>query len=155
MITNTRSNAFNSNTYFGSTIFGDDVTYQIQQVALPGISMAHQAEATKVGYIHLQGDIAEYDSIRLTVLVDEKLVVWKELITIMQKYHVPGTNLCNPITGDSWIEIRDNRNNYLFKLELKNSYIKSIGSVTYATNGDNEIITVDVDMVFDYFLIVD
>lgn len=154
MIPNTRSNALNSNIYFGSTIFGDEVTYQIQQVDLPGISMAHQTESTKVGYINLQGDMAEYSPIRMSILVDEDLLVWRELIAIMQKYHIPGTNLCNLITGDSWLEVRDNRNNYLFKLEIKNSYIKSVGSVNYTTAGDNEIITVDVDMVYDYFLIV-
>lgn len=154
MISNTRNNALNSNILFGSTIFTKDVIYQVQQAELPSISVNHQNEATRVGYINLQGAVAEYSPIRLSILVDEDLVVWRELIGIMQKYHVPGTNVCEPFTGDSWVEIRDNKNNYLFKLELKNTYIKSVSNLTYTTSGDNELLTLDVELVYDYFEVI-
>ena len=151
MINNIRSTALNSNILFGSSIFSKDVMYQVQKTDLPGISLTHIKEATKVGHINLQGDIAEYSPITMTILVDEKLVVWKELIGIMQKYHVPGTNTWVPLVGDSWIEFRDNRNNYMFKIELKNSYITSVGDLTYTTTGDNEILELQLELVYDFF----
>lgn len=153
MINNIRSTALNSNILFGSTIFSKDVMYQVQSTDLPGMSINHPKENTRVGVINIQGDIAEYSPIRMSILVDEKLVVWKELIGIMQKYHIPGTNTCEPLVGDSFIEFRDNKNNYMFKIELKNSYITSVGDLQYTTSGDNSILELSVEIVYDYFII--
>ena len=151
---NVRNLAFDSNVFFGSTLLSQDTLYRVQETELPGITVNHINENTKVGVINIQGSIAEYSPISITLILDEDLLIWKEIIKIMQKYHTPGTNLCEPLVGDSWIEIRDNRNNYKFKLELKNTYIKSIGNVTYKTTGDNEIITVKIELVYDYFEVI-
>lgn len=151
---NTRNNAFNSNILFGSTIFSKDTIYQVQDTELPGIEVNHVQENTRVGHINIQGSTSKYNPIKLTVLVDEDLKVWKELIGVMQKYHIPGTNECEPLVGDSWIEFRDNRNNYMFKVELKNCYISSVSNLSYSTTSNNESLSLDIELIYDYFEII-
>lgn len=151
---NVRSNALDTNIFFGSTLLSKDALYAVQDTDLPGISVNHINQNTSVGNINLQGDIAEYTPVKVSLIMDEKLLIWKEIIALMQKYHIPGTNQCEPVVGDSWLELRDNRNNYLFKIELKNTYIKTVSAMKYSTTSENIYLTLDIEIVYDYFEVV-
>lgn len=150
---NNRNLALDSNILFGSTLLNVDEYYFVQTTDLPGININHQQENTKVGRILLQGDIAEYNPIEISFILDEDLNIWKKIINIIQSYHVPGTNTCNVITGTSWLEIRDNRNNYLFKIILHNSYIRTVNNIEYSTNKENDNVVLRVTLEYDYFTI--
>ena len=52
--------------------------------------------------------------------------------------------------ADSWIEVFDSKNHYLFRIVFHNSKLDSIGEFTYS-NGDNQILTLDIVLKFDYF----
>jgi hypothetical protein len=150
---NSRSYSLGTNSLFTTTLLSSASSYFIQEWNLPGISINHQTESTKVGIINLQGDINEYAPLDLKLIVDEDLLLWKEIVQVFQKYQIPGTNQCEPITGESFIELYDSKNKYLFKVVFHNCYFKNLGDLRYMTTDDNEIITVDLSIVYDYYTI--
>lgn len=150
---NSRSYSLNTNSLFNTTLLSSSTSYFIQEWNLPGISINHQVENTKAGIINLQGDITEYAPLDLKLIVDEDLLLWKEIVQVFQKYQIPGTSECTPITGDSFIELYDSKNKYLFKVVFHNCYFKNLGDLRYMTTDDNETITVDLSIVYDYYTI--
>jgi hypothetical protein len=128
--------------------------YAVQTTELPGVIMNHQQENTRVGRIILQGDILEYNPIEITLVVDEKLTVWRDIIALMQKYHIQGTNTCESISSEYWLELRDNRNNYMFRISLHNCYLRSVSNLEYSTSKENEILLLRITLDYDYFDIV-
>ena len=150
---NIRDNSLTSNVLFYSTLLGEKTLYAVQQTELPSIDIEHPRLTTKVGIINNQGDVAEYQPITITFIIDSKLERWKEIIGVFQKYHKQGTNQCSVFSGTSWIEVRDNNNNYLFRVTLHESYFKTVGALRYASNEDDEVLSLEVTIVYDYFTI--
>jgi hypothetical protein len=148
-----RSNLLSTSTLFNTTLFSPDTKYRIQQWDIPGISIDHQGQGTRVGNIFLQGDMLEYNPLDIKLIVDENLKLWKELVSVFQKYQIPGTNTCELAQGDSWVEVYDSKNKYLFKIYFHNCYIKSMGALNYMSNEDADIVTLDLSIVYDYYTI--
>lgn len=150
---NIRDNSLSSNVLFYSTLLGEKTLYSVQQTELPSVDMEHPRMNTRSGVINVQGDIVEYQPITITFIIDSKLERWKEIMSVMQRYHIAGTNTCESVTGTSWVEIRDNNNNYLFKVVLHESYFKNIGALRYSSAEDDEVLSLEVTIVYDYFTI--
>lgn len=150
---NNKNNSLNTNSLFNSTLLSPEAKYTIQEWNIPGLTISHPEMNTRSGPMFLQGDFLQYNTLDMKILVDEELVVWREFIGIFQKYQIPGTNTCIPITGDSFIEVYDSKNKYLFKVYFYNCYFKAIGDLRYMTNEDNEIITTDISIAYDYYTI--
>jgi hypothetical protein len=150
---NIRDNSLTSNVLFYSTLLGEKTLYAVQQTELPSIDIDHPRIANRSGIFNMQGDVAEYQPIVISFLVDSRLERWKELIKVFQTYHTPGSSECTVLRGTSWIEVRNNNNDYLFKVVLHESYFKSISSLRYASNEEDDVLSVEVTVVYDYFTI--
>ena len=150
---NVRSNALNTNSLFTTTLFTPDTAYHIQDANIPGISITHPQETTRVGIVNFQGNIITYNELSVKLLVDEDLLAWKEIVKIFQTYHVPGTSDCLPIVGESFMEIFDSKSNYLFKICFHNCYLHSLGDLSYTTTDDNNLVILDVVLVYDYYTV--
>lgn len=150
---NIRDNSLSSNVLFYSTLLGENTLYAIQQTELPSINIEHPLMNTKVGIINMQGDVVEYQPINITFIIDSKLERWKEIIGVFQKYHKQGTNQCEVLSGTCWVEVRDNNNNYLFRVVLHNSYFKTVGALRYSSIEDDDVLSLEVTIVYDYFTI--
>ena len=85
----------------------------------------------------------------ITLLVDEKFELYKKLFNLVNKYNKVGTSAgCGKI-ADSWIELYDSKNNYICRILFHNSKLESVGEINYS-NTDNQVVTVDVTLKFDY-----
>jgi hypothetical protein len=150
---NLRNNGLNTHSLFNTTLFSPQTKYRIQEWVIPGMTMNHIQQQTKVGIVNLQGDIMEYNDLEIKLLVDENLSLWKEIVGVLQTYHKPGTNICETTIGDAWVEVYDSKNKYLFRINFKNCYIKSLEDLRYLTTDDNEVVTVGLILIYDYYVI--
>lgn len=153
MPNNIRSNALDTGSLFTTTLFTPDTSYYVQEVNLPGVSINHPVENTRVGTINLQGDVLSYNNLNLRLLVDEKLNLWKEILATFQKYHIPGTNTCEPVVGESFLEVYDGKNNYMFKVSFHNCYLSNLEDLNYMSTSDNETLVLGLTIVYDYYTI--
>jgi hypothetical protein len=153
MSNNARNNSLNTSTLFNTTLFTPDTKYRIQHWTIPGLVVSHQQMNSRSGPINLQGDSVDYNPLTVKLLVDEKLNSWKEIVSVFQKYQIPGTNTCIPITGESIVEVYDSKNNYLFKVIFHNCYLHTLSDLDYTTTDDNEEITLDLSIVYDFYTI--
>jgi hypothetical protein len=145
---NTRSNTLQTNTQFVSTLLNPELLYTIQNWSIPGIRVEHQNTGTTVGMYVFQGETIEYSQLQLQIIVDEQLSVWKSIVNVFQSYQ---TNNCTPIEGESFVEVYDSKNKYLFKVVFHNSYLLSVSDLNYVSTDDNEIITVELTIMYsDY-----
>ncbi|AVR55804.1 tail completion and sheath stabilizer protein [Campylobacter phage vB_Cj_QDYZ] len=150
---NFRNIALNSNIVFRTLLFSDDTQYYCQKVKLPRISLEGQKVGHSTGTLTLGGEVAKFDSITLTLLVDENLEVWKNFVNLINKYNKISTNTGCGIEATSWLEIHDSKNKYLFKVEFYKSKLDEVGELEYSTT-DNNIITLDITLNFDYMKII-
>ena len=152
---NIRDNSLTSNVLFYSTLLGEKTLYAVQQTELPSVDADHQKLNTKMGGINFQADVVEYQPLMITFIIDSRLNRWREIMGVIQKYQTPGTNQCTAVQGTSWIEVRNNNNDYLFRVVLHDSMIRTVGALRYSSNEDDDILSLDVTFVYDYFTIED
>lgn len=150
---NQRSNGLNTSTIFNTTLFSSNTSYYIQEWNIPGVVTAHPSEKTRMGQMVINGDMIEYRPLYLKLLIDEDLVIWKDIISVMQSYQKPGTNTYIPIEGESFVEVYDSKNKYLFKIVFHGSFIESVGELNYMTLDDNEPITLSLTILYDYYTV--
>ena len=155
-IQNFRNIGLNSNAVFRTALFSDDlkennnITYFISSFKLPNIELEGQEIRTHTGKITLPGEVALFNPCTISLIVDEKLEVYKKFFELLNKYNKVGTSAGCGRIADSWIEVFDSKNHYLFRIVFHNSKLDSIGEFTYS-NGDNQILTLDIVLKFDYF----
>lgn len=136
-------------------MFGESTIYSVQKVNIPSISVAHVQNSSGAGSFFLPGNIIEFEHLQLNLLVDENLEVWVSLYDYLSNYHKISTSdsFCTQ-NEISWVEIYDNRNNYLFKIEFNNCFLQSIGSLEYSHDEDDKYFSLPITIVYDYFNII-
>jgi hypothetical protein len=150
---NVRNNSLSSNILFYTTLLGEETIYSVQATELPGINISHPEIATRVGMMYQQGSVVSYNPINIRLIIDHSLKGWKDIMSLIQKYHIPNSNTNECLTGTSWLEISDNNNNYLFKIVLHNSLIRTVNNVQYSSAEDDDVVILDAEIVYDYFTI--
>lgn len=150
---NIRDNGLSTNILFWATFLKDETKYAVQTCELPSVMINHQQFMNRSGQINLQGDVAEYMPMNITFIIDSKLERWKDIIGVIQTYQTPGTSECNVMEGTAWVEVQDNSNNYLFRVVLHNTYLKEVGALRYSSGDDDDILTLECTLVYDYFTI--
>jgi hypothetical protein len=154
-MSNIRNFGLSSNILFNSTMFDEQQVYSVQTVDIPGMSVNHLVQDSPAGTFVLPGNIVSFEPLKLSIIVDEHLDVWNTFYNYLQNYHVVGTTdyHCNK-HEISWLEIYDNKNNYLFKIEFNNCYLKSVSSLKYASDANDSTLSVDIEILYDYYTIV-
>ena len=104
---NTRNFTHNSNFLFTTNLFGEETTYNLQTVNLPGISFSNVQLSKSSIMGNLQGDTPTYSPLNLSFIVDEELKIWKEFINIAQKMRDPYPSEAEEIKKYGYIEIHD------------------------------------------------
>lgn len=153
-MTNIRNFQRDTQVEFGTLLFDEEVTFNIQNVTLPGITTSNPEMYNKSVKMFNQGDSYEFEEITLTFIADEDMEVWKSIMNNMFKHiELPSGNFeLNP--ADSWITINSSAGEQILKLYLHNCSINSVGSLSYSTTTDDEVLTFDVTINYDYFDIV-
>ena len=154
MASNLRNFSHNSNFIFSTNLFGEETTYKLQTINLPGVNFSHTQVSKSAVFGNTQGDTVTYNPLSLSFIVDENLEIYKEFITLVQKMRNPDNTTSEQIEKYGYLEIQDDNTNTILKVELKNIMLESIADLQYSTNTEDEIITLDVSLVYDYFTLV-
>ncbi len=150
---NLRSNQLNTHTLFNTTLLSSDNNYRVQQWNIPGISCEHPVISSRSGNMNLQSERVDYEPLDIKLIGDQNLILWKEIVGVFQTYHIPSTNTSEKKLGQSWVEVYNSKNEYLFKIVFHDCYIKSLDSLDYTTMEDNEAVIIGMTIVYDYYTI--
>lgn len=154
-MTNLRNFSKDTQIQFGTKLFGDEVSYNVQMVVLPGLDTANiETRASGVqGWI--QGDSIDFQDLTLSVIVDEDINTWKSVMKQMLTHVNVKTGRFERLEADSWVQVMNSSGEVVLKLKFINSSIINIGTLTYDSTGEDAIMTFDIVMQFDWFEIVD
>lgn len=152
---NLRNFTHSSNFIFQTNLFTNEETnYNVQEAPLPGLSFSHIQASKSSAFLNFQGDTLTYNDLTLNFIMDEKLVIWREIVSSMLKMRDPYTTEGENIEKSSYLEIHDDNSKIVLKLEFINCMIESIDDLQYSTNTEDEIITCSVNIKYDYYTIV-
>lgn len=148
---NTRNFQRDTQIEFGTRLFGEETTWNIQNIMIPGIDMDSPETYTRGSKALIQGDSIEYQELSLTFIIDEEMKVWKELMNYLFENvnTTESTFMLNP--ADSWITIRDSKGSDILTITYTNSHITNIGSLSYDSTGEDAELVLDVSIRYDYF----
>ena len=150
-----RNFSHNSNFFFQTNLFSEEETsYAIQEVNLPGVSFSHIQASARSVMGNFQGDTLTFNDLTLNLIIDEDLVVWKEIMNKMLTMRNPENELGELVEKYSYLEIHDDNSNQILKLEFKDCMIESIDDLAYNTTSEDEIITCSITIKYDYFVII-
>jgi len=153
MSQNIRNFSHTSNFIFTTTLFGEETTYALQSVNLPGISFSHITTSKSAVMFNLEGDTPTYSPLSAAFIVDENLETWRELTAIAQKMRNPETSEGALIEKMAHLEIHDDNSNLVIKLEFHGIMLESIGDLAFGTTSEDEILSLDIGMVYDYYTV--
>lgn len=145
--------ALDTSIYFGSPLLDQDVIYNVQNVTLPGLTFNHQQIGTKFGtFLNSTADSVEFNDLQISILLDDNFISWTKLINI-------ALNMVSVDKGfaakeeDSYIMITNAMGNEVTRINFYNSKIMSIGDLNYSSANENEILSLDITIKYDYFKI--
>jgi hypothetical protein len=143
--------ALDTSIYFGSTLFDDEIVYNVQNVNLPGIDFSHPQIPSRTGaYLNNTSDQITFNDLQLTILLDESFSIWLKLMAkAFSMVTVPDANFSKN-EGDSFILITDSQGNTLLKVWYRNSKILNIGDLNYSSSNDNNVLVLDLALKYDY-----
>jgi len=148
-----RNFTHNSNYTFITNLFGDETAYAVQSVNLPGLSFSH-IDISQRGILGtIQGDTITFNDLSVNIIIDEKLEVWKDIVTSLLKMREPEYNTAEVIEKYGFLIIEDDQRREVIKLKFVNMKIESIDDLSYNSNSEDEIITCGVVLKYDYFLL--
>ena len=144
-----------SNFQFITDLFGEEISYNIQSVNLPGVGFNH-IEISK-GSIkgRIQDDTLNFDMLSITFIIDEDLEIWKQMIKTLfiMRDVTDSTSQC--VYKNGILLIKNQNSETKAKLEFKDLQIEKIGEVTFnTTESEDEFITCTVDLTYDYFTLI-
>ena len=139
--------ALNTNITFGTSLFGTDISYSIQSVNLPGLTVGTVDLPNR--YEVLVGKVAsrnmDYNDLTMTVICDENLTNWYKLIEIILSHK--GINSKN----DAWLKITDNNGRKVLEMSINNIIITSIGDLAYDMTSENTELVFELTIKYDYY----
>ena len=145
--------AQSTNWQAGSMAF-DKVPFFITNVNLPGISVNHPAIGSKGGAaLNMQGSSVVYDPLSFEMLIDEDLVIWKELMTAVRNNIAVGSGNFADNSFDFFLELKDNKGHAVLKLEFEGCRISRIGDVPLSSQDEEVQKVLNVELVYDRYII--
>jgi hypothetical protein len=149
-----RNFTHNSNFFFQTNLFTkDETSYAVQECNLPGLNFSHIQISKNAVFGNEQGDTISYNDLNISLIIDENLVVWKDIITSMQNMRNPVTTEGEEYMKYGYLIIQDDNTNQIIKLEFIDMFIESIDDMTFNTNSEDEIITCTVTIKYDYYVV--
>lgn len=149
------------------------LTFFCQTVNLPGISLTEVLRNTPFVDLYVPGEKAIYDTLNVTMLVDEGLQSWTEIhdwirgmtfpkefeeyATLDRKFkdtaikRSMGIKLPAAYT-DASLTIYSNKNNPHFRVQFKDLFPTTLGGIQFsALDSAENIITTDVSFRYSYY----
>lgn len=153
MINNYRNISLTSNAVFYSLLLDKDTQYYLQKFQLPTINLNGQDIQHSSGTLTLNGEVQKFGDLNISVLIDENLKIYKNIINSFNSTNKVGTSYSAINEANSWIQIYDNNNNYIMKVEFYNSKIDGIGTLEWSST-ENNVLTLEITIKLDYMKII-
>lgn len=140
-----------SNIIFITSLFGEEFELGIQKVNLPGFSFSHSTQTKGKNPFIAQSGIIDWSELKLSVLIDEKLEVWKGLF----QASLPYVNLETMVSSaqgnkNSKLIIKDSKGfEEVLVINFEDCYLSSVGDVDYSYNDEDEVISCEVSIKFN------
>jgi len=123
----------------------------LTSVNLPGITFSHPEIGGRSGTkLNLASDSMSFNSLSLTLLIDEDFLIYKEFNAKAFDNVNPETGSYAQIEFDFWVDVTNSKGNHLFKMEFTNCRVESIGDIEFDTQSDETEFTVSVEIKFDF-----
>lgn len=135
------------------------VSFQVQTVVFPGISMGETPHATPNFMLPLHGDRITYEPLSITLKLDEQMTAWDELHNWMIGLTKPQDteqylNLTEGegLYSDATITMISNNRVPIRQFTFLNMFPQSLGAISMDTkNSDIEFVTLDVTFRYESF----
>lgn len=141
--------ALDSNIIFGTDLFGYDTTYSVQAVNLPGVALGYSEVPSRYNVLNgkTAGRKLEYNPLSITLLCDENMTIWSGIVRdILSMKNIDSIS-------DGWIILQDSTGKTIQKITYKNILPVSVGDIEYTSTGENNELTFDMELVYDYYTI--
>ena len=146
-------------------------TFFCQTANLPGISLTEVMRNTPFIDLYVPGEKAIYDTLNITMLIDEDLNDWLAIHDWIRAMTFPtefeeyarldrmfrdspnrrGVKL-PPQYADATLSVYTNKNNANFRVQYKDCFPTTLGGITFsALDSAENIITADVSFRFSYY----
>jgi len=120
-------------------------------LALPGISLNHPFITSGNGSpLNLTGDNVMFNSLQLSLLVDEDYDVYFEFITKLQENISFVNGSYSEQCFDFFIDITNSKGNHVFKINMVNCRIQSIGDLELNTGSEDTEMLLPIELIFDH-----
>ena len=130
------------------------VNYFCQRVNIPGISLSNTIQSTPFANIPIEGDVLEFEDLRLAFVVDEDMQNYLELYNWLHALGFPERyaqydNQTSDIKSDVNIIIHTNKSNPNYSIVFKDVFPISLGVLNFDTN-NTDLEPIIVDATFKY-----
>jgi hypothetical protein len=132
----------------------DLIPFYLTTLNIPGISLGHPELGGRTGSrLNVTADTITYNTLSIEALVDEDFNVYHELMDKIFANVDPEEGTFDNVEFDFWVEVSNNKGNKIFKLELFNCRIETIGDIQLDSQDDSTEYTMPIDVKYDYFKI--
>ena len=124
----------------------------IQTTALPGINFSHIELTSGYGArINAQADTMSFNSLNLTLLLDENFKNYRELMERAFSSYNPENGTFAQRDFNIFLLNNNLKGNFLFKVDFFNCKIESIDDIDLTVNDDAIPVTFSVTIKYDYY----
>jgi hypothetical protein len=142
--------SLDSNIIFSSPLLGDDITFTIQSVNLPGlnIDIIKQPSRQQVLNPTITTEHLNFNPLELTLILDEDMKNWMEMIKVMIKSKEEAEYMDY---HDGTLKIKGNNGKHIMTLVYTNIVISDISDMQFSTTGENTEQTFNVTIHYDWY----
>jgi hypothetical protein len=166
-------NPLNPNGFLFSVQKLPEVTFFVQEVELPTLSIGTVIQATQVHDIKIPGETAEFDNLQMSFLVDENFKNWKAIyawligLTYPESHDIYTSFLnsernANSRTelakgySDGTLTILDSSNNPVQSIQFVDMYPTSLSALPFSSqNTDVQYLRASVNFAYSYYRLVE
>ena len=150
-MSNNNSNLFQPTNFICGSADLDLVHKFCTSVNLPGINLNHLFLTNGAGSpLNLTSDNIMFNSVQLSLLIDEDFETYFEFIEKIQNNINSVNGSFAESTFDFFINITNSKGNDIFKVELINARLQSIGDVVLDSTSEETEYVLPVELIFDH-----
>lgn len=140
-----------------------NVEFFVQGASIPGLNISTTTQATPFAAINRPGNKLDYDELVVTIVIDEKLVGYKEIYKWMTGMTSPNNfeqyqelQTEGGVFSDASLIVLNSKGNASVEFKFENLFPVSISAIQMtATNSTTEYVTTTIGFRYTTFEIVD
>lgn len=125
-----------------------DISEHLQEFQTPNLILSDVSLMQPTANMYIVGDTITFGEINMTVLIDEKMELYKAMLDEMIAHSNQETKETDLSRFVGTLIITTNKGTPIFKIIFKDCFINSVGPLTFSeTQEDNHVVT-DISMRF-------